>query len=115
MADHSLLYAPDLSFDGGLLRNDHSPSGERRHNGRSRNIARRLCGQASRLWCAANGPPLLLMKARLADAAGPGPRRTLRFAWNYLDWGGAQIYLLAIMKQALGEWDMKVLLPIGSS
>ena len=42
-------------------------------------------------------------------------KRRLRFVWNYLDWGGANVYLLAIMKQARGQWDIEVLLPIGSS
>lgn len=41
--------------------------------------------------------------------------RRIRFVWNYLDWGGANVYLLAIMKEAAGEWDMEVLLPVGSS
>src|SRR5690242_9346124 len=39
----------------------------------------------------------------------------IRFVWNYLDWGGANVYLLAIMKEARGEWDIEVLLPQGSS
>ncbi|MBV9242815.1 MAG: hypothetical protein JO314_12490, partial [Acidobacteria bacterium] len=43
------------------------------------------------------------------------PNRRIRFVWNYLDWGGANVYLLAIMKEAAAEWDMEVLLPIGSS
>lgn len=37
------------------------------------------------------------------------------FVWNYLNWGGAQIYLLAIMKIAKKDWDIEVLLPVGSS
>jgi glycosyltransferase involved in cell wall biosynthesis len=43
------------------------------------------------------------------------PGRRIRFVWNYLDWGGANVYLLAIMKEARGKWDMEVLLPAGSS
>ncbi|MFL6373047.1 MAG: glycosyltransferase family 4 protein [Pyrinomonadaceae bacterium] len=43
------------------------------------------------------------------------PPKRIRFVWNYLDWGGANVYLLAIMKEAAAKWDMKVLLPIGSS
>jgi glycosyltransferase involved in cell wall biosynthesis len=31
--------------------------------------------------------------------------------WNYLEWGGAQIYFLAIMKAAKKDWDIKVVLP----
>jgi glycosyltransferase involved in cell wall biosynthesis len=43
------------------------------------------------------------------------PVRRIRFVWNYLDWGGANVYLLAIMKEARGKWDMEVFLPTGSS
>jgi len=43
------------------------------------------------------------------------PERRIKFVWNYLDWGGANVYLLAIMKEARGQWDMEVLLPVGSS
>ncbi len=42
-------------------------------------------------------------------------KRKLIFVWNYTNWGGAQIYLLAIMKEAAAEWDILVLLPPGSS
>jgi glycosyltransferase involved in cell wall biosynthesis len=44
----------------------------------------------------------------------PDPQRKLIFVWNYLNWGGAQIYLLAIMREAT-TWDVRVFLPIGSS
>lgn len=37
------------------------------------------------------------------------------FVWNFLEWGGGQIYLLAIMKQAKADWQIKVVLPTGSS
>lgn len=43
------------------------------------------------------------------------PELRIKFVWNYLDWGGANVYLLAIMKEAREKWDMEVLLPIGSS
>lgn len=39
----------------------------------------------------------------------------LVFVWNYLSWGGAQIYFLAIMKVARKVWDILVILPEGSS
>ncbi len=39
----------------------------------------------------------------------------LIFVWNYLEWGGAQIYFLAIMKKARESWDIKVILPRKSS
>ena len=35
--------------------------------------------------------------------------------WNYLNWGGAQIYFLAIMKLAKDKWDIIVHLPKDSS
>ncbi len=41
--------------------------------------------------------------------------RQLIFFWNYAEWGGAQIYLLAIMKQAKRDWDIKVIFPRASS
>ena len=37
--------------------------------------------------------------------------RQILFVWNYLDWGGAQIYFLAIMKEAKANWKIKVILP----
>lgn len=37
------------------------------------------------------------------------------FVWNYVPWGGAQVYLLAIMKAAKDDWDMLVLLPAASN
>jgi len=43
------------------------------------------------------------------------PRRQIIYVWNYLNWGGAQIYLLAIMKEAKADWDIVVILPFGSS
>ena len=42
-------------------------------------------------------------------------RRKILYVWNYREWGGAQIYLLAIMKEAKREWDVSVVLPTGSS
>ncbi|MBP7475943.1 MAG: glycosyltransferase family 4 protein [Pyrinomonadaceae bacterium] len=41
-------------------------------------------------------------------------KRKLIFAWNYLEWGGAQIYFLGIMKLARVQWDITVVLPEGS-
>lgn len=35
----------------------------------------------------------------------------LIFLWNYVEWGGAQVYLLAVMKQAREEFDITVALP----
>jgi glycosyltransferase involved in cell wall biosynthesis len=42
-------------------------------------------------------------------------KRQLIFLWTYLQWGGAQIYFLAIIKRALAEWDIVVILPRESS
>ncbi|MCU1288436.1 MAG: glycosyl transferase group 1 [Acidobacteria bacterium] len=41
--------------------------------------------------------------------------RQIIYAWNYLEWGGAQIHLLAIMKEARKEFDVIVVLPEGSN
>ena len=43
------------------------------------------------------------------------PRRKLIFFWTYLEWGGAQVYFMAIMKKALKNWDVIVVLPRNSS
>lgn len=43
------------------------------------------------------------------------PQRTIYFAWLYTNWGGAQIFLLAIMKIARPQWDIRVILPRASS
>lgn len=40
---------------------------------------------------------------------------TIYFIWNYLNWGGAQIYFLAIINAALAEWNVTVIVPRGSS
>lgn len=42
-------------------------------------------------------------------------RRQIIYLWNYLEWGGAQMYFLAIMKEARGDWDIVVILPKQSS
>jgi glycosyltransferase involved in cell wall biosynthesis len=42
-------------------------------------------------------------------------RRRLVFVWNYLSWGGAQVYFLAIMKAARANWDIVVHLPRAST
>ena len=41
--------------------------------------------------------------------------RKIIYAWNYLEWGGAQIHLLAIIKEAREEFDIVVVLPEGSN
>ncbi len=42
-------------------------------------------------------------------------KRTIYFVWPYSSWGGAQIYLLAIMKIARPKWKILVILPQNSS
>src|SRR5215207_8953534 len=45
----------------------------------------------------------------------PEKKRRIVFAWNYVLWGGAQVYLLAVMKQAKPDWEMHVILPAAST
>jgi glycosyltransferase involved in cell wall biosynthesis len=45
----------------------------------------------------------------------PTKKRRIVFAWNYVLWGGAQVYLLAVMKRAKPDWDMHVILPAAST
>jgi glycosyltransferase involved in cell wall biosynthesis len=42
-------------------------------------------------------------------------KRKLIFFWPYIEWGGAQIYILAIIREAIAEWDVIVILPRESS
>lgn len=37
------------------------------------------------------------------------------FLWPYIEWGGAQMYCLGIIKEASRDWDVCVCLPKGSS
>jgi glycosyltransferase involved in cell wall biosynthesis len=41
-------------------------------------------------------------------------RPKIYYVWNYREWGGAQIHLISIMKNAGEGWDITVLLPAGS-
>ena len=36
------------------------------------------------------------------------------YAWNYVQWGGAQIYYFALMKEIKNEFDVKIVLPENS-
>ncbi len=40
--------------------------------------------------------------------------RRIIYAWNYIEWGGAQIYTIALIKEARRSFDVLVLLPEGS-
>ena len=42
-------------------------------------------------------------------------KRKLIYVWNYTNWGGAQIYLLGVMRYAKEEWDVLAVLPTRSS
>lgn len=44
----------------------------------------------------------------------PG-KKTIYFVWNYTNWGGAQIYLMAIMKAARGDWNLTAIIPRDSA
>lgn len=52
---------------------------------------------------------------KISDQQTSQPRRKIIFVWTYLEWGGAQIYFLAIMKEARSDWDVIVVLPRDSS
>jgi glycosyltransferase involved in cell wall biosynthesis len=39
--------------------------------------------------------------------------RRVIYAWNYLEWGGAQIHILALIKEVRKEFDVIVLIPEG--
>jgi glycosyltransferase involved in cell wall biosynthesis len=41
-------------------------------------------------------------------------RKTIFFVWNYHQWGGAQIYFLALMRQVSRKFNVKAVLPAGS-
>ena len=43
------------------------------------------------------------------------PKPQLIFLWPYVEWGGAQIYCMAIMKLARQDWDITVLIPRSAS
>lgn len=38
-------------------------------------------------------------------------KRKLIFCWPYVEWGGAQIYFMAIMKVARADWDVVAIFP----
>ncbi len=40
--------------------------------------------------------------------------KTIFFIWNYLEWGGVQIYFLGLMRSVSHQYKIKVILPEGS-
>jgi glycosyltransferase involved in cell wall biosynthesis len=40
--------------------------------------------------------------------------RQVIYAWNYLEWGGAQIHLFALIREVRKEFDVLIVLPSGS-
>jgi glycosyltransferase involved in cell wall biosynthesis len=42
------------------------------------------------------------------------PAKNIFFVWNYLQWGGAQIYFLALMRSIADKFAVKAVLPEGS-
>lgn len=47
-------------------------------------------------------------------AAMADPRPDLYFVWNYRNWGGAQIYVLGLIKTAVKDWNVTAIFPDGS-
>lgn len=41
-------------------------------------------------------------------------RRQIFYAWNYREWGGAQIYFMSLMKEAKKSYSITALLPLNS-
>lgn len=46
-----------------------------------------------------------------ADQINETEPKTVIMLWNYLNWGGAQIYLLSIVKHAPKNWKFKIVVP----
>ncbi len=46
--------------------------------------------------------------------SGTGTGRRVVYAWNYVEWGGAQVYFWALMREAARHAQVEVLLPVGS-
>jgi glycosyltransferase involved in cell wall biosynthesis len=43
------------------------------------------------------------------------PPKKVLCVWNYLEWGGAQVYFLALMKEAKKHCEVRAVLPAGSN
>ena len=44
-----------------------------------------------------------------------GSKREVLYVWPYLEWGGAQIYFMGLMKLAREGYDVRALMPAGSA
>lgn len=44
-----------------------------------------------------------------------GSKREVLYVWPYLEWGGAQIYFIGLMKLARERYDVRALMPAGSA
>ena len=68
-------------------------------------------------WALAQQEPPLrdTYAARLLDAPNRADDgRRVIYAWNYVEWGGAQVYFWALMREATRHAAVDVLLPVGS-
>ena len=50
------------------------------------------------------------MKAQRSENTGQAKPQII-YAWNYLEWGGAQIYFFAIIKEVKKHFDVRIVLP----
>jgi hypothetical protein len=42
-------------------------------------------------------------------------KKQILYVWDYLDWGGVQIYFFAIMRQVIAKYKVKAIIPSDSS
>ncbi len=54
-----------------------------------------------------------LSKTEISSVRHLPPKKVL-CVWNYLEWGGAQVYFLALMKEAKKHCEVRAVLPAGS-
>jgi glycosyltransferase involved in cell wall biosynthesis len=54
------------------------------------------------------------LKHQKAESKTDGSAKTIYFVWNYLEWGGVQIYFLGLMRAVAGKYKIKAVLPSGS-
>ncbi len=54
------------------------------------------------------------MKSNTPSKSETGPVDTIIYAWDYVTWGGAQIYFLGLIKEVKKDFNVEVLLPSDS-